>query len=431
MTKPGYKKTELGELPEEWDVVRLGDVASFKNGINFKKEQRGNKGVLIVDVLNMYGEGIEVSLDELYRVQLDLDKYSDFILKPGDILFVRSSLKREGAAWASLFTGYGESVTYCGFIIRARLKSNNKFYPPYLTYYLRLNSVRKRLISSSGQVTISNISQQNLKNLKLPLPPLPEQRRIAKVLSTVDAAIEATEEEIERTERLKRGLMQRLLTRGIGHEKFKDTEIGRIPEEWEVARLGNVVEKIMNGGTPSTKVSEYWSGNIPWIRSVNITTYYLDKSMVEKYITLKGLENSSTNIIPKGNIIIATRVGIGKSAVNLIDVAINQDLTGLIIDKNKVDPFFVVWYLHSSKVQKYLDSFSRGTTIKGIPQRNIKNLKLPLPPLEEQKKIAEILGTMDERLELLRARKERLERVKRGLMNDLLTGRKRVPEEVV
>ncbi|MEM5861197.1 MAG: restriction endonuclease subunit S, partial [Candidatus Aenigmatarchaeota archaeon] len=236
---------------------------------------------------------------------------------------------------------------------------------------------------------------------------------------------------IAKTERLKKGLMQKLLTKGIGHKEFKDSEIGRIPKEWKVIRIGEVAEKFVSGGTPSTKEPKYWNGDIPWIRSVHLSKHYIDETLIEQYITKEGLENSASNIVPKGNLIIATRVGIGKAAINLIDVAINQDLVGIVINKSKLDPFFAVWCLLSPKISKLLESFGRGTTIKGITQNYIKNLPIPLPPLCEQQKIAEILSTVDKKLELERKRKEKLERIKKSLMNELLTGRKRVKQFVV
>lgn len=205
-----FKQTEIGEIPEEWEVVKLGDVAGFKNGINFSKEQKGREGVPTVDVLNMYGESIYLDLNNLYRVKISASN-NDYLLKRGDILFVRSSLKREGAGWASLFNGWDESVTFCGFIIRARLNNKNIF-PEFLTYFLRSDSARRELISGSGQVAVTNVSQDFLKTLKFPLPPLPEQRKIVSIFATVDEKIEKERQRKERLEKLKKGLMQDLLT---------------------------------------------------------------------------------------------------------------------------------------------------------------------------------------------------------------------------
>ena len=206
---------------------------------------------------------------------------------------------------------------------------------------------------------------------------------------------------------------------------FKVVEAGvfklEIPEDWGVVRLGDVAKTFLGGGTPSTKNPEYWNGDIPWIRSVHINELVVDGSVVEQFITKKGLENSTSNIIPKGNIIIATRVGVGKVAVNLIDVAINQDLTGVILKKDKVDPFFLVWLLHLPKIAGFLENTARGTTIKGITQETLKNLKIPLPPLPEQQKIAHVLMSIDKAIEVVDEAIKQAERIKKGLMQELLT----------
>ncbi len=208
-------------------------------------------------------------------------------------------------------------------------------------------------------------------------------------------------------------------------ENFKVVEADgfklEIPEEWEVVRLGDVAKNFLGGGTPSTKNPEYWDGDIPWIRSVHLNELVIDKSMVEQFITKKGLENSTSNIIPKGNIIIATRVGVGKVAVNLIDVAINQDLIGVILKKEKIDPFFLVWLLHLPKIASFLESAARGTTIKGITQETLKNLKIPLPPLPEQQKIVHVLMSIDKAIETIDEAIKQAERIKKGLMQELLT----------
>jgi type I restriction enzyme S subunit len=202
---------------------------------------------------------------------------------------------------------------------------------------------------------------------------------------------------------------------------FKETPIGKIPKEWEAVKLSDISESFISGGTPSTKEPKYWNGNIPWIRSIHLSKYYINENSIEQYITKEGLENSASNIVPKGNLIIATRVGIGKSAVNLIDVAINQDLTGVVIDKLRAEPFYVVWYLLSPKTIRTLESFTRGTTIKGMAQDHIKNLLIPLPSLSEQQKIAEVLSTVDEAIQKTDEVIAKTERLKKGLMQELLT----------
>lgn len=206
------KETEIGPVPEDWEVVKLGEVLDFKNGINFKADQKGKKGILTIDVFNMYGNGIYVNLNNLYRVDKNIDK--NYLLKEGDLLFVRSSLKREGVGWTSLFKPTDEPVTFCGFIIRARI-INKDIYPEYITNYLRTKIARDNLISSSGKVAITNINQGMLGKIKIPLPPLPTQQKIASILSAIDAKIEAEENKKKALEELFKSLLHNLMTAKI------------------------------------------------------------------------------------------------------------------------------------------------------------------------------------------------------------------------
>lgn len=190
----------------EWEMKKLGDFGEFKNGINFSADKKGS-GTLTVDVLNMYGAGIETKLDSLYRVDMDA---KDYLLRDGDILFVRSSMKREGIGWASLFRDFSEPVLFCGFLIRLRLTSFELTDPNFLLYYLRSDFGREKIISISGTAAITNISQDSLKVIPAIIPALPEQQKIADCLSSLDELIAAQTQAIDTLKIHKKGLMQQL-----------------------------------------------------------------------------------------------------------------------------------------------------------------------------------------------------------------------------
>jgi type I restriction enzyme S subunit len=169
---------------------------------------------------------------------------------------------------------------------------------------------------------------------------------------------------------------------------------GKLPEGWEWIFLNEVVDDFVSGGTPSTKIADFWCGDIPWITSAAIDNFYLHAG--ERHISIEGLNNSASHIILKGNVIVATRVGIGKAAVNLIDVAINQDLTGILVDKKKIMPEFLARFLLSPKLVKSIVSVARGTTIRGLKRSDLEKTKVPLPPLETQCKIVAILDKAEQ-----------------------------------
>src|SRR5262249_6030321 len=129
-------------------------------------------------------DDLYVRTDRLYRVQIKVPE--DRLLRPGDVLFVRSSVKESGVGWPAIFKGHDEPVTNCGFLIRAR-QTKPKLDPKFLVHYLRQDHVRAQMISRAGKVAITNINQERLGSLKIPLPSLTEQRRIATILDKADA----------------------------------------------------------------------------------------------------------------------------------------------------------------------------------------------------------------------------------------------------
>jgi type I restriction enzyme, S subunit len=181
--------------------------------------------------------------------------------------------------------------------------------------------------------------------------------------------------------------------------------------------IGEVVEKIIGGGTPSREVEEYYKGNIPWFTVKDLTYHRL--SHAQEYITKDAVKNSATNIIPKGNVIVATRMALGKAFINETDVAINQDLKALVPDKKKITAEYLLYsILHRAN---FIEKMGTGTTVKGIRLEQLKALLIQVPPIKEQTKITSILSTIDKAIEKTEAIIEQTEKVKKGLMQQLLT----------
>ncbi len=169
-----------------WELVKLSDIADFKNGINFNAAQKGN-GTLITDIFNMYSNSIYLeNVNDFYRISGELDE--NHLLNEKDILFVRSSVKKEGVGWATLFNGHFEAVTFCGFIIRARMTL--EVCQEFIVFYFRSPLIRQAIIAKAGSSTITNINQGHLKSFMIPLPPLEKQKELATYLSEKIAIVE-------------------------------------------------------------------------------------------------------------------------------------------------------------------------------------------------------------------------------------------------
>ena len=190
--------------------------------------------------------------------------------------------------------------------------------------------------------------------------------------------------------------------------------------DWSTVRLGEVATCFLSGGTPPTKRAEYWQGEIPWITSKWLGNR-LELKNGEKFISKEASEKTSTRIVPKDNIIFATRVGVGKVGINKIDLAINQDLAGILIDNKKFDLKFLAYQLSIDTIQQYVAMNKRGATIKGITRECLKDIRLNLPTLPEQKKIAHILSTVQRAIEEQERIIQTTTELKKALMQKLFT----------
>ena len=189
------------------------------------------------------------------------------------------------------------------------------------------------------------------------------------------------------------------------------------PNDWSRLKIKEMTQRFLNGGTPSTHVKEYWDGNIPWITGADAEQRLTTTS--RKSITELGVKRSSTNIVPKGNILLVTRTGVGKVSMSGVDVAISQDLTGIIPRVDLVD----VPYLYYQLIRNISDlkSLAQGSIIQGIKREEVENIEIPLPELTEQRAIADILSTLDEAIAQSESLVRKYQSIKQGLMSDLLT----------
>ena len=204
---------------------------------------------------------------------------------------------------------------------------------------------------------------------------------------------------------------------------YKQTEVGVIPEEWDICTLHNVIDKFVNGGTPSTENAAFWSGDIPWITGADILNQTV--AIIRRYITEEAVNNSSTNIIAQGNLLIVSRTGVGKLAIAPCDIAISQDFTGVIPNKEKILAKYLFRYLDF--FQHVLTEQNQGTSIKGITRDTLAAIFISLPSLHEQHAIAEALSDVDELLSALEELIAKKRAVKQAAMQQLLTGKTRLP----
>ena len=188
-------------------------------------------------------------------------------------------------------------------------------------------------------------------------------------------------------------------------------------------KLGELCEKTLGGGTPSTANTDYWEGHIPWMTSADIVNAKTIKP--RKYITATAITNSATNLIPKNNIIVVTRVGLGKAVKNEMDICISQDSQGLILKQSVIPNFLIHSLIEKIKVFKLT---SQGSTIQGITKKRLLDIEISLPPLSQQKAIASLLETWDTAIEKTEALITAKEKQFKWLLKTLISDQQNNPE---
>ncbi len=267
--------------------------------------------------------------------------------------------------------------------------------------------------------------------LQLPMlvPPLPEQRKIAEILSSVDEAIQATKAVIEQTRRVKEGLLQELLTKGIGHTRFKKTAIGEIPESWSTARLGDMLTEVSYG---TSEPANGDSTNLPILRIPNVAQGHIDLTSL-KYIDLSPNVVKRYSIFPDDILVVRTNGNpsvVGRCALvtdGLGPMTYASYLIKLVADRTRILPAFVVEFTNSIYGREYLDrqcATSAGNY--NINSTQLRGMSLPVPPLEEQSEIVLRLSSATHAGADSLSELDQLRRLKAGLLQDLLTGKVRV-----
>ncbi|EOU1768650.1 restriction endonuclease subunit S [Clostridium perfringens] len=400
-TREGYKMTELGEIPNGWEVVKLKEIiCEFVVPMRDKpKIFDGNiPWCRIEDIEGNYlhgnREGRLVSEKIIEEMNLKV------LPKNSLIASCSATLGVYAINTIPLIT----NQTFIGLI------PGEKVSVKYLLYYMNMASLR--LKKNASGTTIPYISRESFEQFNIALPTIGEQEKIAEILSTVDEQIENTEKLIQKNQELKKGLMQQLLTKGIGHTEFKKTELGEIPVEWEVIYLENIFE-ILDSYRKPIKASEreLMRGNIPYYGASGIIDWVNDYIFDEELILLgEDGENLSSR-----NLDLAFKIS-GKSWIN------NHAHVFKIKDNKKHDIDFMVYYLESKDYSKYI----AGSAQPKITQSQCRKFLLPSPTFEEQKKISLVLLEVDERIKEYQNKKEKLEKLKKGLMQSLLTGKIRL-----
>lgn len=420
----GFKMTELGPLPEEWKVVKLGEIGEVTAGGSAPQERYYFNGRHpFVRVQHLDEDGYWVRRWDLITDEA-VQAYRLRFFPKGTIVLPKSGASIRLEKRAVLPVDAYIVSHLCAVIPNSKAVDQR-----YLFYALKVRKFSSEKVEGYPTLNLSEI-----RNALIPLPPLSEQRAIAHVLRTVQRAKEATERVIQATRELKKSLMHYLFTYGpvpveeAERVPLKETEIGLVPEEWKVVRLGEVVKKARSGGTPLRSKKEYWNGSIPFALIEDLTASGLYLYRTKESISEEGLRNSSAWIVPEGSILLSMYATIGATAVNKIPLATNQAILALVPTENLNAEFGAL--LLSYKADE-LARFNVQSTQKNINKGIVLRFFIPLPPLSEQRAIARVLRTVNKKLQAEEARKQALKELFKTLLHNLMTGKIRAKDVVL
>ncbi len=417
-------------VPDGWKFERIEnltlclirDFGSFSTtkliefldkGVPFIKSESVKQGTIDLNNVSFISEEVHQLLDKSY-------------VNPGDILFTKIGAIGRAAL-------YGGELGICNSnAATAKITINKKKADSqYITYQLVSERVtrefEKSIISTPPRINLGEIN-----SMKIELPPLPEQKKIAAILTSVDTVIEKTQAQIDKLKDLKTGMMQELLTKGIGHTEFKDSPVGRIPVEWEVVTLADLISSMDGGVSVNSENKQKASGEMGILKTscVSKGNFYPNEN---KVVLHNEMDRLKTPV--KDDHIIFSRMNtpalVGESGYvnkSYDDLFLPDRLWLIDVYRDKVYVLWLSYILAFNSTRKKITDAATGTSgsMKNISKPSLLSIKIAYPHINEQEKIASILKSVDKKLNKTLHKLSSYQNIKKVLMQDLLTGKVRV-----
>ena len=429
----GYKLTEVGVIPEDWNIEPLENFTSFisygftnpmpttSSGPFMVTARDINSGRILYEKARKTSESAYFSL----LSTKSRPKLNDILLTKDGTLGRLALVDREGIC-------INQSV--------ALLRPNERIDPLYFKKLLESPTFQKKMIEDAGGSTIKHIYITIVNKMAICVPVLKkEQMAIAKVLADTDVLINSLEKLIAKKCSIKTATMQQLLTGkkrlppfDANHKGYKQTELGAIPEDWEVFELGSITKKVGSGKTPKGGASVYVERGIPLVRSQNVGWGHLKLNDVV-YIAAETHETFLGSELRHGDVLLnITGASIGRCAVANNDVVngnVNQHVCIIRVSLEQFNPQIIASLILSEIGQNQIDSFQAGGNREGLNFAQVKLLKFPVTTnTKEQSAIAAVLSDMDLEIDELEQCLDKTKKLKQGMMQELLTGKTRFVE---
>jgi type I restriction enzyme S subunit len=406
-------------VPDGWTKERLGNHVKLESGNAFQSLEFSDKGTPIVRISNIRNDKIDLSNAVYYEGNNRLEK---FLIADGDILLAMSGATtgKIGKYTYSFKSYLNQRVGR--FKIIDETKSENE----YIYQLVRSREFAENTLIDAIGGAQPNISSSQIENVVYKFPPLPEQKKIASILTSVDEVIENTQKKIDKLQDLKKATMNELLTKGIGHTEFKDSELGRIPKSWEVKTIRELIEKVVDNRGKTPPLSKRGRELIE-IASISKDNRFLNYKLSKKRVSEDTYHTWFRNGHPKvGDVLVPTVGLMGHcSIVREERGCIAQNLIGLR-SSERLFGEYLYWVMYSHYVLEEIQRVLMGAVQPSLKVPHLLDASIPLPPFSEQQKITKILHSIEDNIIEVKERVAKTKDVKKSLMQDLLTGKVRV-----
>ena len=410
-------------MNDEWTWCPIGELFEIGAGKTMSVAARnGTDKTPFLRTSNVLWD--EVDLSSVDEMSIPEHEMPAKLLKRGDLLVCEGGEIGRAAIWH----GQIKKITFQNHLHRLRPIAPN-VEPRFYVYFLQSAFTQLGLFEGAGnKTTIPNLSRSRLAGLDVPQPSLAEQQVISYVLSCVRDAIKVQDRSLATAQALKRAAMHTLFTRGLRGEAQKETEIGTVPESWELKLISDHFA-VVSGGTPSRRVQEFWmDGTIPWVKTTEVDYCVIRKT--EECITRAGLEQSAAKVLPPGTLLLAMYgqgVTRGKVAILGIEATCNQACAAISPNDGTVDSKYLYHFL----LFRYesIRQLAHGGQQQNLNLEIVRNLPIPIPPDKDlQGEVVDILDAIDRKIDLHRRKRAVLDELFKALLHKLTTGEIRVGE---
>jgi type I restriction enzyme S subunit len=405
-------------VPDGWISSQLGSLGVFSKGKGISKKETLPDGIPCIryaEIYTVYDFRIKTFKSFISPITAKTSKK----LRKNDIIFAGSGETVEDIGKSVAFTLDCDAYVGGDSIV---LSPSSDLDSTFLSYQLN-DTIRRSQLRKLGQgSSVIHIYSSGLQEVTLSIPPLPEQKKIASILTSVDEVIENTQKQIDKLQDLKKATMNELLTKGIGHTEFKDSELGRIPKSWEVMRMRSIAQ-VIDSLHETPTFSDF---GIPMVRVTDIKRGDLSVDNA-KTVSEEDYRKFIKKYEPQLGDIVMSRVGsYGVSSYVSSDKPFCMGQNTVIINPVDISGRFLYECLESDCIQRQIELEVAGSGYKSLSLADIRALAIPVPPMHEQERIRGLLLSIDGQVIVQKQKLSQTQSLKKSLMQDLLTGKVRV-----